>query len=142
MIVLIPARIARGNCSLPRQLRIGRTSSPQPSFRAGYSDGCGLLLALPLIVIVALASPGEVGANLTVTEHRPFGPTFPLQLVDYGNDRVGKFTNDGTFIATWRSLGLGEDIMPKVAPMAESGQQKSRINFSDRPLLVPEGRRP
>jgi hypothetical protein len=43
------------------------------------------LLALPLIVIVALAGPGKVGAKPTVTEHRPFGPTWPLQLVEAEN---------------------------------------------------------
>jgi hypothetical protein len=45
----------------------------------------GLLLALPLIVIVALAVPGEEGAKPTVTEHLPFGPTGSLQLVDAEN---------------------------------------------------------
>jgi hypothetical protein len=38
-----------------------------------------------LIVIVALAGPGEVGAKPTITEHRPFGPTEPLQLVEAEN---------------------------------------------------------
>src|SRR5215469_9423908 len=45
----------------------------------------GLLLALPLIVTSALAGPEEVGANPTVTEHRPLGPTWPLQIVKAEN---------------------------------------------------------
>src|SRR5262249_31397977 len=45
----------------------------------------GLLLALPLIAAVALAGPGEVGAKLTTTEHFPFGPIWPLQLVEAEN---------------------------------------------------------
>ena len=44
-----------------------------------------LLLALPLIVIVALAAPGEYGAKPTVKEHLPLGPTWPLQLVEAAN---------------------------------------------------------
>ena len=43
------------------------------------------MLALPLIVIVALAAPGEVGAKPTVKEHLPLGPTWPLQLVEAEN---------------------------------------------------------
>jgi hypothetical protein len=38
-----------------------------------------------LIVILALVGPGEVGANLTVTEHFPVGATCPLQLVEAKN---------------------------------------------------------
>ena len=45
----------------------------------------GLLLALPLIVTSALAGPEEVGANPTVTEHRPLGPTWPSQIVKAEN---------------------------------------------------------
>jgi len=43
------------------------------------------LLALPLIVIVALTAPGEDGAKPTVTEHFPFGLTWPVQLVETAN---------------------------------------------------------
>ncbi|PWT80258.1 MAG: hypothetical protein C5B58_12085 [Acidobacteria bacterium] len=43
------------------------------------------MLALRLIVIVALAGPGEVGGKPTVTEHLPFGPTGPLQVVEAEN---------------------------------------------------------
>jgi hypothetical protein len=41
----------------------------------------GLLLALLLIVTVALATPGDDGVKPTITEHFPFGPTGPLQVV-------------------------------------------------------------
>ena len=41
----------------------------------------GLLLALLLTVIVALAPPAEVGAKKTITLHFPLGATKPLQLV-------------------------------------------------------------
>lgn len=41
----------------------------------------GLLIALLLTVIVALAPPAEVGAKKTITLHFPLGPTGPLQLV-------------------------------------------------------------
>ena len=47
----------------------------------------GLLLALPLIVTVAFAAPGEEGAKPTVTEQVPFGLTCPLQVVEIENSR-------------------------------------------------------
>jgi len=46
---------------------------------------CGLLLAFPLTVTVALTGPGTVGAKPIPTEHLPFGPTEPSQLVEVEN---------------------------------------------------------
>jgi hypothetical protein len=38
-----------------------------------------------LIVTVALAAPAKEGAKTTLTEHLPFGPTCPLQVVETEN---------------------------------------------------------
>jgi hypothetical protein len=46
---------------------------------------CGLSLALPLTVTRALTAPGTVGAKRMLTEHLPFGPTEPSQLVETEN---------------------------------------------------------
>ena len=46
---------------------------------------CGLLLAFALTVTVALTAPGTVGAKPIPTEHLPFGPTGPSQLVQAEN---------------------------------------------------------
>jgi hypothetical protein len=43
------------------------------------------LAASPLIVTVALAAPAKEGAKTTLTEHLPFGPTCPLQVVETEN---------------------------------------------------------
>ena len=46
---------------------------------------CGLLLAFPLTVTVALTAPGTVGAKPILTEHLPFGPIEPAQSVEAEN---------------------------------------------------------
>jgi hypothetical protein len=46
---------------------------------------CGLLLAFPFTVTVALTAPWIVGAKPILTEHLPLGPTKPLQLVEAEN---------------------------------------------------------